>query len=92
MPVWHASVSMRDTVDNVMRSPTQIERHAITACAGVGNDREWWIYNTRRAIGHLRVGVTLEEYGQLGYYVAAADAGPAGPERPRTPYKRKAKT
>jgi hypothetical protein len=74
-----------------MRSPTQLERYAIEACAGVGNDREWWIYGARRAIGHLRVGVTWEEYGQLGHYVAITDAGPAGPERPRTPYRKRTK-
>ena len=82
---------MRDTRDKVMHSPTQLERYAIEACAGVGNDREWWIYETRQAIGHLRVGVTLKEYNHLGHYAAVGDAGPAGPERPRTPYRKRTK-
>jgi hypothetical protein len=68
-----------------MRSPTQLERYAIEACDGVGNSREWWFWNRdpRSLIGHLRVGVTLTEYAELGCYVAIGDAGPAGPERPR---------
>jgi hypothetical protein len=76
---------MRDALGQLMRSPTQLERIAIEACDGVGNNREWWFWNRdpRSLIGHLRVGVTLDEYAQLGYYVAKGDAGPAGSERPR---------
>jgi hypothetical protein len=94
MPVWHASVSIRNQQGNPVQMSTHlkcIKRAGIAACAGVGNYREWWVYNKQLGIGHLRVGVTLEEYGQLGHYVAIADAGPAGPERPRTPYRGQAR-
>lgn len=86
MPVWHisASISTPDRRKRV-RSATQVERAAVAALAGVGNDREWWIWNSTVGVGHLRVGVTAEELEVIGDYPAEDDAGPAGPERPRTP-------
>ena len=67
-----------------------MERFAITALDGVGNDREWWYWNPNKCMGHLRVGVTLDELAALADYPALADAGESGPERKRT-YLRKAR-
>lgn len=84
------------------RSPGLLERFAVNALAGVGNEREWWIYGIPRGteitqrhgwtqtrqirylIGHLRVGLSADEATALAYYPAVHDAGPSGPERPRT--------
>jgi hypothetical protein len=89
MPVWHASVSIRNLRWRIVKSPGVLERHAVNALEGVGNDREWWI--VRNGIGHLRVGVTPEEYAQLGQLAAVADAGESGPQRARTYPRRKVK-
>ncbi|MGI5286615.1 hypothetical protein ACQEVF_25205 [Nonomuraea polychroma] len=51
--------------------------------AGVGGEREWWIYSPGR-VGHLRVPVTAPEYELIPPGCAVADAGESGPERPRT--------
>lgn len=52
--------------------------------AGVGGDREWWIFRDAAGVGHLRVPLTVEEAAQLPPGCAVADAGDTGPERPRT--------
>lgn len=85
MPVWHTSVSI-STPDRMtrVRSAGVAEREAIRALAGVGNDREWWWWNTVTGVGHLRVGVTGDELVVLGEWPAEDDAGETGPERPRT--------
>ncbi|MGP3917657.1 hypothetical protein [Nonomuraea sp. 10N515B] len=59
------------------------EREAIRLLAGVGGDREWWIYSRGR-VGHLRIPVTAEEYELIPPGCVVADAGESGPERPRT--------
>lgn len=67
------------------RSPSALERIAINLLAGVGNEREWWIFGCLgELIGHLRVGLTLDEVAQLEDYPVTADAGDAGPERRRS--------
>jgi hypothetical protein len=75
MPVWHTSVSI-STPDRTtrVRSAGVAEREAIRALAGVGNDREWWWWNT----------VTGAELVVLGEWPGEDDAGETGPERPRT--------
>lgn len=67
-----------------MRSVTQIERAAVRLLAGVGGDREWWIWNPGAQVGHLRIGLTTAEADQLPCGLAEHDAGESGPERPRT--------
>lgn len=55
--------------------------------AGVGGDVEWWTYGTGPAgdlVGYLRVPVTAAEYERVPPGVVVADAGDAGPQRPRT--------
>lgn len=59
------------------------ERHAIDLLAGVGGEREWWIYS-RGFVGQLRVAVTPEEYAQVPPGCVIADAGDVGPERRRS--------
>lgn len=89
MPVWHISASITTPdLRKRVRSPGAVERHAVNALAGVGNDREWWYWNAVTGVGHLRVGVTKEELEAIGDYPAENDAGPTGPERTRTPAHR----
>ena len=59
------------------------ERHAIDLLAGVGGDREWWIYS-RTLVGQLRVPVTDAEYASVPPGCVVADAGDVGPERSRS--------
>lgn len=49
----------------------------------VGSEREWWYWNPRAAVGHLRIGLTDEEYALVPPGCALSDAGEAGPERRR---------
>jgi hypothetical protein len=60
------------------------EREAVKVLTDVGGDREWWIWNPRSRIGHLRVALTAAEFEQVPPGVAIADAGESGPERRRT--------
>jgi hypothetical protein len=83
-PVWHASVSLWTPDLQQLRSPGQIERAAIGLLAGVGNDREWWIWNPRTRVGHLRVGLSTSEVAELPEMPAEHDAGDSGPERKRS--------
>jgi hypothetical protein len=50
----------------------------------VGSDREWWHWNPRAAVRHLRVAVTAQEHQTIPPGCALSDAGEAGPERRRT--------
>lgn len=52
--------------------------------ADVGGDREWWVWNPRSRVGHLRVALTAEEARQIPTAPVLMDAGPAGPPRART--------
>lgn len=82
-PVWHVSLSLYTPTSQLLRSPTQLERAGIEILAGVGNDREWWWWNRSTRIGHLRVGLTLEEVAALPEFPAEHDAGESGVERRR---------
>lgn len=82
MPVWHASVSLQ-LAGNFLRSPGRLERVAVALLAGVGGDREWWFWNGRAGVGHLRVALTPDEYDQVPTGCAVMDAGEAGPQRHR---------
>ena len=64
--------------------PRPLEVAAVRLLAGVGGDREWWIFRDGPAVGHLRVPLTPEEAAQLPPGCAVADAGDTGPERPRS--------
>lgn len=67
-----------------LRSPGRLERLAVLLLAGVGGEREWWYWNPRAAVGHLRVGVTAAEVALIPPGLASTDAGESGPERRRT--------
>lgn len=82
MPVWHASVSLQ-SAGTFLRSPARLERAAVQMLRSVGGNREWWFWNPRAAVGHLRVAVTTEEYTRIPPGCATVDAGETGPERPR---------
>ncbi len=82
LPVWHASVSLQDA-GRLLSSPGRLERAAITLLRDVGGDREWWLWNPRARVGHLRVALTPAEFAQVPPGSARHDAGPSGPERPR---------
>lgn len=69
--------------------PARLERVAIAALAGVGGEREWWIYRANEVtsngwVGHLRVSVTVDEAKLIPPGLVTSDAGEAGPERKRT--------
>lgn len=82
-PVWHASVSLQRKARK-LDAPDEAERYAVTACAGVGSEREWWHWNPLARVGHLRVGLTIDEAAVLPCGLAVHDAGESGPERPRS--------
>lgn len=88
MPVWHVSISLRTPAGYRLSSRTWLERAAPAFLAGVGGDREWWHWNARARVGHLRVPVTTDEYQLIPPGLADSDAGETGPERPRTPGER----
>jgi hypothetical protein len=69
-----------------VKHPNQVaaEKEAVRLLRGVGGQREWWTWNPRVLVGHLRVPVTPAEYRQVPPGVAAGDAGETGPERRRT--------
>ena len=85
MPVWHVSVSAWRRGRPAMIPSHLLEQHAVDLLRGVGGDREWWIFNTRARVGHLRVAITPDENAALPPGCAIHDAGESGPERPRTP-------
>lgn len=82
-PVWHVSLSIWSPSGFRMSSPGQIERLGIDLLTGVGNEREWWYWNPKSRIGHLRVGLTDDEVDKLKLYPAEHDAGESGTERKR---------
>lgn len=83
MPVWHASVSLQSG-GAFLRSPGRLERMAVALLRGVGGDREWWFWNPKAMVGHLRVAVTPEEFALVPPGCALSDAGATGPERRRS--------
>lgn len=82
LPVWHVSVSAWSGGKRSSQ-PKLCEREAVRLLRGAGGDREWWFYNPEALVGHLRVGVSEEEYDAMPSGVAEQDAGEAGPERSR---------
>lgn len=84
MPVWHVSASLWTPDGRKLRAPGRLERAAVALLAGVGGDREWWIWRPRQQVGHLRVALTAEEHGRCPPGVVIADAGDSGPQRRRT--------
>ena len=85
MPVWHVSVSVWTADGTRQRNdPKVAEREAIRLLRGVGGDVEWWIWNPKALVGHLRVALTGQEFEQVPPGCAVADAGESGPPRPRT--------
>lgn len=87
MPVWHVSASLWGPRGGLLRSPGVIERASVRLLAEVGGEREWWLWNSRARIGHLRVALTPAEHDLLppSCGTTTYDAGPSGPERRRTP-------
>ena len=83
-PVWHVSMTAWSKQQTLVSVPDLLERQAIRLLVGVGNDREWWYWNERARVGHLRVGVTDGEALRMPDGCAAHDAGESGPERART--------
>lgn len=83
MPVWHVSVSVWSGARQVS-VPAVAEKEAVRWLRGVGNDREWWVWNDAALVGHLRVGVTDAECEAMPCGIAEHDAGETGPERLRT--------
>jgi len=58
VPVWHASLSVWTPDGRMVSSPGVAERAGVRLLAGVGNDREWWVWRSDLAVGHLRVGLS----------------------------------
>jgi hypothetical protein len=85
MPVWHVSISLQSPRGELLASPGRLERAAIALLRGVGGGREWWLWNPKARVGHLRVAVTQAEHQQIPPAAVVADAGPSGPERRRNP-------
>ena len=81
--MWHLSVSVWSGAQQTS-APELAEKEAVRWLRGVGNDREWWHWNDEVRVGHLRVGVTEEEYDAMPCGIAEHDAGETGPERERT--------
>jgi hypothetical protein len=84
LPVWHVSASLRAPQGDLLAAPGRLERTAVRLLAGVGGDREWWLWNAAARVAHLRVAVTEDEYRRIPPGCATADAGPSGPQRRRT--------
>jgi hypothetical protein len=66
-----------------MSAPGRLERAAVALLAGVGGDVEWWLWNPRARVGHLRVAITEAEYSAMPPGCVIGDAGPSGPMRTR---------
>lgn len=88
LPVWHVSLSLWTPTQQPIRAPGRLERIAVSMLAPVGGDTEWWLWNPRAAVGHLRVAVTAAEYEQIPPGCALDDAGESGPPRRRTRARR----
>lgn len=84
LPVWHVSASLRSPQDQMLAAPGRLERTAVRLLRGVGGDHEWWIWNAKLRVAHLRVAVTDQEYQRIPPGCATRDAGPSGPRRKRT--------
>lgn len=82
-PVWHASISAQGA-HGPAAVPELAEADAVRVLAGVGGDREWWLWNPATRVGHLRVPVTTDELQHLPAGCAVHDAGDTGPQRPRS--------
>jgi len=69
-----------------LNNPALAEKEAVKLLAGVGGDCEWWIYacGAGSLVGYLRVPVTEAEFAVCPAGNVVADAGDAGPQRPRT--------
>lgn len=88
MPVWHVSVSAWSRrTETRLDVPQVCEREAVKLLRGAGGDREWWRWDAGLLIGHLRVGVTDEEFAAMPGFASDVldDAGDSGPERNRRP-------
>ena len=83
MPVWHVSASLWTPDERKLRAPGRLERAAVALLRLVGGDVEWWIWNPRLRVGHLRVALTVAEYERVPPGCVVADAGDSGPERRR---------
>jgi hypothetical protein len=84
LPVWHVSVSVWSRRNQRLDLPRIAETAAVRLLAGVGGDREWWLWNPDVRVGHLRVALTSEESEAMPVGCAVHDAGDSGPERART--------
>ncbi len=83
--MWHASVSLQ-SAGTLLRSTGRLRRTATQLLTGVGGDTEWWFWNPRACVGHLRVNVTVSEALLIPPGLATSDAGQTGPpERRRQP-------
>jgi hypothetical protein len=80
--VWHASVSLQ-SAGTFLRSSGRLRRIATTLLAPVGGDTEWWHWNPRACVGHLRVNVTTTEAQSIPPGLATSDAGETGPSERR---------
>lgn len=84
MPVWHVSASLWEPGGQTkLRAPGRLERAATSLLAGVGGDREWWIWRPAVQVAHLRVALTADEFERVPPGCAVSDAGDSGPERRR---------
>lgn len=84
LPVWHLSVSVWSRRLERVSAPELAEKEAVRCLRGVGEDREWWIWNEEARVGHLRVGVTELENSTIPAGCAIHDAGESGPVRARS--------
>ena len=83
--MWHASVSIQRPGVGPVHQPRRVEAAAIEALAGVGDpDGEWWLWNVKARVGHLRVPVTADEAALIPPGVVTMDAGETGPLRARS--------
>lgn len=80
--MWHASVSLQSG-GQFLRSTGRLRRLATGLLADVGGDTEWWHWNPRACVGHLRVNVTVSENALIPPGLATSDAGPTGPPERR---------
>jgi len=64
VPVWHASLSIWTPDGRMVSSPGVAERAGVRLLAGVGNEREWWVWRSDLAVGHLRVGLSAACFGR----------------------------
>jgi hypothetical protein len=84
-PFWHASVTITTPdLKHRYNSANLIGHCAESALEDVGGDCEYWAWNSRHAVGHLRVPLTLAELGELASWPAQHDARPHGIRRART--------